>query len=862
MRGCSRALWLLAVLMVCGARGEEPDPFAECERALAEAPEEFESAKCFYQRAREDSLWEEARQRLTRQEEIHPELPWLRFYRASLVMDLGESAAEGLFQDAAEAFAVRGDVAGETFSRINRARLLEGADRLEGALDEAGRARVAAATGSDFRLTQEVRMLELRFRFLLGDERVALKRDLRALEQDLTADSSYGLRRDVSNHLAATAFELGEYREALEGYETSAALARDADDAPTMAAVELSALRVALAQRAYDGWRSDALARAERAVAAAVAAGVPYDEASARLTLGRLTEGPSAVALLEEGLAIARRLGAAELERDALGYLALRELDDPRRALTLIDASLEAALRTGDPLGPAVAWHEQLAVRWRASGRDVALEQASDILDAIERVSGVESSDSGSARIFSVWAEAYYWLAGRLFTDYAEARNREVLETAFSVLERMRARLLEPQGGNARRGRELASLSDAERELGENEALISIQLGQDRDAWGLFAGGAWLTVSTRHGTELFVLPQLADLEPRIAMLLALVERRDGSEEAAARVVYDNVLAEAVASLPLAVDHLVLVPDGLLHLVPFAALRDAGGELLGERYELTEIPSVTVWRRLRRIEDPLPDAGVLAVIDPLTGAAPAQASGLRNWLPQGAIELRPLPFARREGRAIRRSFGARCRLLEGAEASEKTVRNAARDSSLIHFATHALVDSRSPERSAVVLARGQESDGLLASTEIAELALAGPLVVLSTCESAAGPLLRGEGVMSLARSFFRGGARTVVASLWRLQDREAAELFDRFYRHLSRGTSVSAALRAAQGDRIRAGAPAKAWAGLTVLGDGSWVPFPAAVVRGGRLAGSTMVLAVVLAIVALLLGALAYRRIRA
>ncbi len=830
MRGRGRVLWLLGALLASGARGQDADPFAGCERALAEAPAGFEPAKCFYQVARERNLWQEARRRLLRQQQIHPELPWLRFYRASLAMDLGEGEAEGLFRDAADAFAESGDAAGETYSRINRARLLEGAGRLQEALEEAGRAKSAAASGSDSGLVQEVRMLELRFRYLLGDERVALQRDLQALEQALREDSSYGLRRDVTNYLAATAFDLGEYREALGHYEASAARARDAGDTPTVAAVELSALHVALAQRTHDGWSSLALARAERALDAAIEAGVPYVEASARLTLGRLTEGAGGDTLLEEGLAIASRLAAAELERDALGYLALRRLDDPRRALALIDASLEAALRSDDPLGPAAAWHEQLAVRWNVSGRDAALAQAAEILDAIERLSRSETSDTGSARMFSVWAEAYYWIAGRLFTDFAETGERELLEEAFSVLERMRARLLEPQGASASEGRELASLADTEAELSANEALISIQLGQDRNAWGLFAGGAWLTVSTRHGTELYPLPQLADLEPRIAMLLALLERRDGSEEAAARVVHENVLAEAVASLPLSVDHLILVPDGLLHLVPFAALRDAGGDLLGDRYELSEIPSVTVWRRLRRLEDPRPGAGVLAVIDPLAGAAPAEESGLRTWLPRGATGLGPLRFARREGRAIRRSFGTGCRLLEGAGASEGSVRAEARGSKLIHFATHALIDSRSPERSAVVLARGRDDDGLLSGAEIAALSLPGPLVVLSTCESAGGPLLRGEGVMSLARSFFRGGARTVVASLWRLRDREAAELFDRFYRHLGRGVSVSRALHAAQRDLVRAGAPANAWAGLTVLGDGAWVPFPAGTVE--------------------------------
>jgi hypothetical protein len=78
-------------------------------------------------------------------------------------------------------------------------------------------------------------------------------------------------------------------------------------------------------------------------------------------------------------------------------------------------------------------------------------------------------------------------------------------------------------------------------------------------------------------------------------------------------------------------------------------------------------------------------------------------------------------------------------------------------------------------------------------------------------------------MGLARAFFQAGAHAVVASLWPLRDDEAEALFSSFYRHLGRGESLAAALRAAQIERIRAGAPAAAWAGLVVLGDGELVP---------------------------------------
>lgn len=83
-------------------------------------------------------------------------------------------------------------------------------------------------------------------------------------------------------------------------------------------------------------------------------------------------------------------------------------------------------------------------------------------------------------------------------------------------------------------------------------------------------------------------------------------------------------------------------------------------------------------------------------------------------------------------------------------------------------------------------------------------------------------------MGLARAFFQAGAHTVVASLWPVRDDDGAALFDRFYAHLAEGRSIAASLRAAQRDRIDAGAPAYAWAGLVVLGDGDLVPLP-----GGR-----------------------------
>jgi CHAT domain-containing protein len=163
---------------------------------------------------------------------------------------------------------------------------------------------------------------------------------------------------------------------------------------------------------------------------------------------------------------------------------------------------------------------------------------------------------------------------------------------------------------------------------------------------------------------------------------------------------------------------------------------------------------------------------------------------------------------------------------GDAASEAALKKANLERfSLLHFATHAVAYEEWPERSSVVLAPGSEAeDGLLQSREIVELPFDGCIVILAACQSADGSVLRGEGVMSLARAFFQAGSPAVVGSLWPLRDDEAAFIFDALYRHLAAGSTLGAALRGAQRDAIGAGRPADAWAGLVVIGDGSVVPF--------------------------------------
>jgi CHAT domain-containing protein len=125
---------------------------------------------------------------------------------------------------------------------------------------------------------------------------------------------------------------------------------------------------------------------------------------------------------------------------------------------------------------------------------------------------------------------------------------------------------------------------------------------------------------------------------------------------------------------------------------------------------------------------------------------------------------------------------------------------------VHFATHSLIDEKSPSRSAVVLGfdGDAEEDGNLYVSEIARLNLDSDLVVVSACQTGRGKLLSGEGIVGLSRAFLRAGARSVVVSLWNVSDISTGQLMKYFYQHLTGGLSNAAALRRAKLQMLRSG----------------------------------------------------------
>ncbi len=287
----------------------------------------------------------------------------------------------------------------------------------------------------------------------------------------------------------------------------------------------------------------------------------------------------------------------------------------------------------------------------------------------------------------------------------------------------------------------------------------------------------------------------------------------------------RILIQPAGARVAASERLVVVPDGPLHLLPFAALvreveaRSAGekqGRYLVELKPIHTVLSATVYAELKRSRPPAAGSRALlaAFGDPhyplqlrRGDSESITDARVRSAVRRGVFDWDSLPYSRREVEQIAALYPAAARRTYlGREATEERAK--AVDARILHFAVHGYLDDRLPLDSALALTipdeLGEDRDnGLLQAWEIFErVRLDADLVVLSACASGLGQELGGEGLIGLTRAFQYAGARTVAASLWNVDDQLTAGLMALFYRHLRDGKPKDEALRAAQIELIR------------------------------------------------------------
>ncbi|HKX31999.1 MAG TPA: CHAT domain-containing protein, partial [Blastocatellia bacterium] len=327
--------------------------------------------------------------------------------------------------------------------------------------------------------------------------------------------------------------------------------------------------------------------------------------------------------------------------------------------------------------------------------------------------------------------------------------------------------------------------------------------------------------------------------------------------------------------------LLIVGDGVLHYLPFAALpepaaeassassstmrrqgRTAGLPPLVVNHEIAMIPSASTLAVLRQELNGRPVASKMVAVlaDPVFDRDDERLTALprekipeapefqwsvsdRNSAPGGIsgalfrqsetgpapdLMIPRLPGSRREAEAIMTLVPETQKMAAfDFDANLATARSAELGAyRYLHFATHGLINSERPELSGLVLSlvdrEGNRQPGILRTQDIYNLKLPVELVVLSACRTALGKESGGEGVMGLTRGFFYAGARRVIASLWMVNDSATAELMRRFYHELlsEKRLSPAAALRAAQVSmwRERKWEAPYYWAAFTLQGE--------------------------------------------
>ncbi len=396
-------------------------------------------------------------------------------------------------------------------------------------------------------------------------------------------------------------------------------------------------------------------------------------------------------------------------------------------------------------------------------------------------------------------------------------------ELAFELAERRRARnlldrIVLAEGLAREPGRAPRSSATV---LGAGE--IAARLPDDHTVIVEFVRGSrsaptTVFLLTRAGLRAVVLPASVELSRRVQRLIGLLEAGAGADSLA-QSLGEELLAPLLPVMPPETTRLVIVADLDLHGLPFEAL-PVDGRLLVDRFSISYAPSASVLARLWRRERGPGAATLLAFGDPRFTAEAEAGSAAQVF--RAAFDrnggLPRLRASAREVRAVARyADQADVRLRE--EASEAGLKRAPLGRyRVIHLATHALVDDRSPARTALALAPGQGEDGFVSPSEISALGLDADLLVFSGCRTARGEVTGGEGVGGLAAPAIEAGARAVLASGWLVGDEQSARFMERFYGHLASGQSLGEALRETKLELMRAGVPAGVWASFTLLGD--------------------------------------------
>jgi CHAT domain-containing protein len=362
-------------------------------------------------------------------------------------------------------------------------------------------------------------------------------------------------------------------------------------------------------------------------------------------------------------------------------------------------------------------------------------------------------------------------------------------------------------------------LEQIQNELRDSDTMIlEYALGDERSyLWAI-------TFNSFHSYELAPGKEIEDLAGEVYKLISVRRVSSHANGEASDKDYSEKVAQLSQMLlgPLAGQledrRLIIIPEGALQYIPFEVLHLPTGPLI-KTNEVVASPSISTLIEIRRarqhtsstsklvavIADPVFSTSDDRVQSQATSSSSAQAATEQNPSEVSEPAFARLAHASEEADKIfeKAPWGTTL-VAKGFDASRKTAMSAEIGQyQIIHFATHGVLNSERPELSGIALTsvdrNGVNTKGFMSLQDIYNLNLsAAELTVLSACQTALGKDVKGEGFIGLTHGILSAGSKSVVASLWKVDDRATAVLMGHFYdAMLQQGMSPAAALRSAK-----------------------------------------------------------------
>lgn len=518
-------------------------------------------------------------------------------------------------------------------------------------------------------------------------------------------------------------------------------------------------------------------------------------------------------AFLSMQIEVTQEVGARQALADALLHQSLVSLRRGDQANA--EREVEDARRVVSSLSdPAIHARSQADLRFVQA---LVLQQR-EPASAIRSISA--AIDFHSERGRAAYLPDFYLARSRAERRLGDVRAAEKdLMAGIEQLETLRTRAPE--------GLERWGVFDTAPELFSDAIELRLSKRRVEDAWCLADRSRGRGLLDRVGTSQRALDrsaippdtlliELSNLGGRLAVFLAcredLIVLRDGvseseleqqshalrdairggrSDEAAA--MESALYRSIIAPIPMRLQRsrLVFIPFGALHLVPFSALRNEANRYVIENHEVITSTSAASYlaltARSSRPRQPL-TAVVVAANTP--------------------IDVPALPAVDEETRSTAALY-AKSNVLAGDEITPARLFAAIRDADVVHFAGHGAEGLRTGE---IILSHGAALDEeQIAAQELTHF----PVIVLAACATAVGPVHSAEGPISVARGFLAAGARSVIATLFPVEDAEAADFFIRLHQRLSRGENAAAAVRETQIEFLHRNEPV--WMAIQTVG---------------------------------------------